>query len=230
MPSFSGSEVIFGFYFSRNVQSGLWIILDREIFNHLWFWTSLLENMNTETIFAVFSFIFCQLGSIAYIFEPIGSILSALITGKNVKLKWPCLRMTYNLICFSFFSSFFFFAFIFSAWIDVLGRKGAMMIVNLPLVIAWFLMYNATTLWEIFISTILLGVINLNKFQSKLFFFSLTLLYLPARGWSHGEPYNHVRKYYFLYIFYIFLIYFLPIYFINILLHVFWCEFLLLLL
>lgn len=40
---------------------------------------------------------------------------------------------------------------------DSLGRKSAMMIVNIPLVIAWFMMYNATSIWEIYVATILLG-------------------------------------------------------------------------
>lgn len=41
---------------------------------------------------------------------------------------------------------------------DALGRKSAMMIVNIPLVVAWFMMYNASSVWEIFIANILLGL------------------------------------------------------------------------
>lgn len=40
---------------------------------------------------------------------------------------------------------------------DTLGRKSAMMIVNIPLVVAWFIMYNASSIWEIFVANILLG-------------------------------------------------------------------------
>lgn len=36
--------------------------------------------------------------------------------------------------------------------------KVAMMVVNLPLVIAWFLMYSASSVWQIFIANILLGL------------------------------------------------------------------------
>lgn len=41
---------------------------------------------------------------------------------------------------------------------DALGRKSAMMIVNIPLLIAWFMMFNASTIWEIFVANILLGL------------------------------------------------------------------------
>ncbi|XP_031639034.1 facilitated trehalose transporter Tret1-2 homolog [Contarinia nasturtii] len=48
---------------------------------------------------------------------------------------------------------------IFSALItDALGRKFAMMIVNVPLVIAWFMMYTASNTFHIFIASILLGL------------------------------------------------------------------------
>ncbi|XP_055303202.1 facilitated trehalose transporter Tret1-like [Sitodiplosis mosellana] len=61
------------------------------------------------------------LASIGYISEPIGSLLSALIT-------------------------------------DALGRKVAMMVVNIPLVVAWFLMYSASSVWQIFLAIVLLGL------------------------------------------------------------------------
>lgn len=41
---------------------------------------------------------------------------------------------------------------------DLLGRKAAMMVVNIPLVIAWFLMYTASGTMQIFIASILLGL------------------------------------------------------------------------
>lgn len=47
---------------------------------------------------------------------------------------------------------------IFSSFItDPLGRKQAMFIVNFPHVIAWLMMYNATSIRDIFIANILLG-------------------------------------------------------------------------
>ncbi|XP_031639030.1 facilitated trehalose transporter Tret1-like [Contarinia nasturtii] len=60
------------------------------------------------------------LGGVVFIFEPIGSILSAFIT-------------------------------------DSLGRKRAMMIVTIPYAIAWFMMYNAGSVAEIFVANSLLG-------------------------------------------------------------------------
>lgn len=33
-----------------------------------------------------------------------------------------------------------------------------MMFVNIPLVIAWFMMYNANSVWEIFVANVLLGL------------------------------------------------------------------------
>lgn len=41
---------------------------------------------------------------------------------------------------------------------DAMGRKTAMIIVNVPLAIAWYLMYSATSVWQIFIANILLGI------------------------------------------------------------------------
>lgn len=61
------------------------------------------------------------LGSIGYIMEPLGSILSGWIS-------------------------------------EPLGRKRAMMIVNIPHLFAWLLLYYSTTLWEIFLANILLGL------------------------------------------------------------------------
>lgn len=64
---------------------------------------------------------FNKIASIGLVFEPIGSILSALIT-------------------------------------DYLGRKRSMMVVNLPLIIAWFMLYKASSVSQIFIANILLGL------------------------------------------------------------------------
>ncbi|XP_055307472.1 facilitated trehalose transporter Tret1-like, partial [Sitodiplosis mosellana] len=61
------------------------------------------------------------LGSVNYVVEPLGSVLSAIIT-------------------------------------DALGRKRTMMLVNIPLIIAWFMMYNATSVTEIFVADVLLGL------------------------------------------------------------------------
>lgn len=60
-------------------------------------------------------------GSIAYICQPVGSILSGLIS-------------------------------------EPLGRKRAMFLVNIPHVIAWIMMYNATTIFEVFAGNILFGL------------------------------------------------------------------------
>lgn len=47
--------------------------------------------------------------------------------------------------------------FCFFSWIDALGRKTAMLVVNGPIIVAWFMMYSATSLWEIFVGNTLLG-------------------------------------------------------------------------
>lgn len=60
-------------------------------------------------------------GSIAYICEPLGSVVSGWIS-------------------------------------EPLGRKHAMLVVNIPHLIAWLLLYYSTTLWEIFLANILLGL------------------------------------------------------------------------
>lgn len=57
----------------------------------------------------------------AFICQPIGSVISSLIT-------------------------------------DPLGRKRAMFLVNIPHLFAWYMMYNATSVTEIFISNVLLGL------------------------------------------------------------------------
>lgn len=43
-------------------------------------------------------------------------------------------------------------------WSDSLGRKRSMIAVNVPFAIAWFMMYNATTVWEIFVANSLMGL------------------------------------------------------------------------
>lgn len=45
-----------------------------------------------------------------------------------------------------------------SSIIDPLGRKSAMMVVNIPLGIAWFMMYRAASISEIYVANILLGL------------------------------------------------------------------------
>ena len=40
----------------------------------------------------------------------------------------------------------------------MLGRKVAMMVVNVPLVVAWFMMYSASQVWHILLATLLLGL------------------------------------------------------------------------
>ena len=62
-----------------------------------------------------------EIGSVHYIVEPIGSIVSGMIT-------------------------------------DPLGRRRTMMFVNIPLIIGWFMMYNASSVTEIFVADILLGL------------------------------------------------------------------------
>lgn len=39
-----------------------------------------------------------------------------------------------------------------------MGRKRGMMIVNIPLTIAWIIMYNANDIWHIFLANVLLGL------------------------------------------------------------------------
>lgn len=41
---------------------------------------------------------------------------------------------------------------------DSMGRKRGMMIVNIPLTIAWIIMYNANEIWHIFLANVLLGL------------------------------------------------------------------------
>lgn len=43
-------------------------------------------------------------------------------------------------------------------FLDLIGRKRTMMLTNLPLLIAWILLYRATSTWEIFIANALLGL------------------------------------------------------------------------
>lgn len=46
-----------------------------------------------------------------------------------------------------------------SGWImEPLGRKRAMFIVNIPHVIAWIMMYHATSIFEVFAANVLLGL------------------------------------------------------------------------
>lgn len=84
-------------------------------------------------------------GSVLFIFEPIGSVLSAVVT-------------------------------------DYLGRRRAMMLVNIPYAVAWLMMFNASSILEIFIANSLLGFgiglmessimyDNFFSFQSFHFFF-----------------------------------------------------------
>lgn len=48
---------------------------------------------------------------------------------------------------------------VFSGWIsEPLGRKRAMFFVNIPHAIAWIMMYNATTIGEVFAANVLLGL------------------------------------------------------------------------
>lgn len=42
--------------------------------------------------------------------------------------------------------------------IDPVGRKRGMMIVNIPLIIGWLMMYNASSVWQIFVANSLLGL------------------------------------------------------------------------
>lgn len=42
--------------------------------------------------------------------------------------------------------------------LDPVGRKRGMMVVNIPLVIAWLMMYNATAVWHMFVANTLLGL------------------------------------------------------------------------
>lgn len=46
-----------------------------------------------------------------------------------------------------------------SGWIsEPLGRKRAMLLVNIPHSIGWLLMYYSTTLWHIFVANTLFGL------------------------------------------------------------------------
>lgn len=43
---------------------------------------------------------------------------------------------------------------------DPLGRKRTMMLANIPLIIGWFMMYNATSVTEIFVANLMHGLAN----------------------------------------------------------------------
>lgn len=48
---------------------------------------------------------------------------------------------------------------IISAYItDQFGRKRAMLVVNIPIIVAWLMMCTSTEVWHIFIANILLGL------------------------------------------------------------------------
>lgn len=66
-------------------------------------------------------FVLLIIGSIAFVWQPIGSVLSGWLT-------------------------------------EPLGRKKSMILVNIPHIIAWFLIYNATTPVELFVAASLLGL------------------------------------------------------------------------
>lgn len=47
---------------------------------------------------------------------------------------------------------------LFSGWLcEPLGRKKAMILVNIPHIIAWMILYYSTELWEVFLAYVLLG-------------------------------------------------------------------------
>lgn len=81
-----------------------------------------------------------------YFNQPIGCLLSIPITGIMSKI--------YN-NRFPYFSLHYFFFFDFS---DPLGRKRSMILVNIPFAIGWFMLYQATTVSEVFIGITFLGL------------------------------------------------------------------------
>lgn len=88
------------------------------------------------------------LGSIAFICQPVGSVLSGWIT-------------------------------------DPLGRKRAMFIVNVPHLIAWFLMYNATSTWQIFLANTLLGLGKTSPYNNNFFIIESNRLSISNKIFLH---------------------------------------------
>lgn len=72
-------------------------------------------------VFLVIIKLFLYSGSISFICQPIGSVLSGWVS-------------------------------------EPIGRKRAMILVNIPHIIAWLMLYFATSLEEIFVASVLLGL------------------------------------------------------------------------
>lgn len=92
------------------------------------------------------------LASIIYLIIPIGSFFSGFITGKvhvheirKKNLKKVPLWWMWKFVC---------------SQTDPLGRKRSMILMNIPFVIGWFLLYRATKVWEIFVGFVFLGLAN----------------------------------------------------------------------
>lgn len=83
-----------------------------------------------------------RIGSLVYVCEPFGSILSAFITGSRSENVH------------SNFGELFFL----NQNIDSLGRKWAMIVVNAPFAIAWLLLYYANDVWMILVAITLMGL------------------------------------------------------------------------
>lgn len=101
-------------------------------------------------------FFFLTTGSVGFAIEVVGSVISAFITGNHI-MK--------SAISWNFFVIFFILksnyvktiVFPFPTELDALGRRTAMMIVNIPLLIGWYMMYFSDRVWEIFGANLLLG-------------------------------------------------------------------------
>lgn len=81
-------------------------------------------------------------GSIGYLFQPLGSILSVFITGNyDRKIKVRRKNLSQLSIC-----------------TDPLGRKRSMIFVNIPLALGWFLVYQGDVFWKILTGCAFLGL------------------------------------------------------------------------
>lgn len=85
---------------------------------------------------------FFSAGCIPFIAKPFGCLITPIIAGKLKMKNRICAKIKRNKSCLPF---------------DHLGRKRAMIIVNIPYAIGWFLLCRATTIWEIFVGSAMHG-------------------------------------------------------------------------
>lgn len=83
-------------------------------------------------------------GSIGYLVQPLGSLLSAFITGKYLFNSFDGIHWLQPIV-----SSFY---------ADPLGRRRSMMFVNVPFFFGWYMLYQASCINEILIGFVMLGL------------------------------------------------------------------------